>query len=98
KLRIDQCWATPTLPHDAPDRNRRAAPPYMYSGSLKLATELRSSAAISARFPIDFAVAVVPADVCDVISWITFIVLEMWPADAACWRAALEMFWISSAS
>lgn len=30
------------------------------------------------------AVAVVPEDVCEVISWITFMVLEMWPAEEAC--------------
>ncbi|MCY1392974.1 hypothetical protein D9M71_78600 [compost metagenome] len=54
------------------------------SGSLKPETDLRISLAIFARLPMLFAVAVVPAEVCEVISWITFMVLEIWPAEDAC--------------
>ena len=54
------------------------------SGRLKPDTDLRISLAILARLPMLLAVAVVPAEVCEVISWITFMVLEMWPAEDAC--------------
>src|SRR5690606_4759436 len=57
---------------------------YQASGRVKPDTDLRISLAILARLPMLLAVAVVPDDVCEVISWITFMVLEIWPAEEAC--------------
>jgi len=61
-------------------------------GSLKFATERRRSLASCARLPIDSAVWLAPSDVCEVISWITFIVADVSVAATDCWRAAVEMF------
>ncbi|MNF04849.1 hypothetical protein D3C80_2044540 [compost metagenome] len=63
-------------------RPDKAATPRAYacsplSGKVKPETDLRISLAILARLPMLLAVAVVPDEVCEVISWITFMVLEM---------------------
>ena len=55
----------------------RARPlPRPSSGKVNPATELRSSLVMPASLPIDCAVAVVPAEVCEVISWMMFMVFE----------------------
>ena len=51
-----------------PSATQRARAPRASSGNLNPATELRNSLVMPASLPIDCAVAVVPAEVCEVIS------------------------------
>jgi len=67
------------------------------SGNLKPATDLRSSFDKSARLPMDADVSLVPADVCVVTSWMTFILSEILEAAVACCCAESEMDVVRSA-